>query len=450
MKHLPHPVVRKLAMAAALSVLLSTAAAAATVKAVESDRFVDFIGVQGSLDAEDAIWGSGATTWKARLAELGIRYMRTSIRTSTAARDKAKAIYNELGVRLNVVINPRRADGSLNANQIAPFMDFLRNQVGMEKVSSIEGPNEFSSTKYKGNADWVTELRSFQAKLYQNAKGDPRSRPVPVTAPTVWRRILEDYNALGSLGDSADNGTLHYYNGGRKPSRYKLERYFGDEIGIESPMDLAISNAQITRPNSPVYVTETGFNIQTGDVGETLVPERVAAKYIPRLFSEFFLRRSVVQRVYLYALVDSSDHHFGLVRKDMTRRPSFYAVKNLIALLSDKGPSFTTGSLTYNLSGNLANIHHFVAQKRDGRFYLVIWQDVRSWDRVQFVELFPPPADVKLDISAHHFRTVKTYRPTALDLADPNQGVLPVRTLNAPNTVTLKVPDHVVVVEMIP
>jgi hypothetical protein len=216
-------------------------------------------------------------------------------------------------------------------------------------------------------------------------------------------------------------------------------------------MDLAISNAQITRPDSPVFVTETGFSIQTGSPEETHVPERVAAKYLPRLLSEFFMRRSNVQRTYIYSLVDSpSDHPKGLLRKDMTRRPAFYAVKNTIALLKDKGPPFPTGSLTYTLSGDLTNIHHFVLQKRDQRFYLVIWNDVRSWDRLQFIELNPPAREVTLNLSSPSFKTVKIYRPTALDLADPNQGVLPVRTLAAPRSIVLRVPDHILIVEMIP
>jgi hypothetical protein len=125
-------------------------------------------------------------------------------------------------------------------------------------------------------------------------------------------------------------------------------------------------------------------------------------------------------------------------------------VKNTIKILSDPGPSFSPGSLTYTLSGNLFGIHRTVLQKRDRRFYLMIWNDAVSWDHIRLVEEHPPDRQLTLDVSQHRFQTMKVYRPTALGLSDPNRGALPVRTINAPRTVVLSVPDHVLIAEMIP
>jgi hypothetical protein len=73
-----------------------------------------------------------------------------------------------------------------------------------------------------------------------------------------------------------------------------------------------------------------------------------------------------------------------------------------------------------------------------------------SWDRLAQRDLDPPLRRLTLDVSQHRFRALRSYSPTALDLADPNQGALPIRTINRPRTIVLRVPDHVRIVELIP
>jgi hypothetical protein len=42
------------------------------------------------------------------------------------------------------------------------------------------------------------------------------------------------------------------------------------------------------------------------------------------------------------------------------------------------------------------------------------------------------------------------YHPTALGMPDPNRGAQPIKVINAPGSVVLTVPDHLMVLEMIP
>jgi hypothetical protein len=431
--------------------LLSPSARADVVRAAPSDSFVNFLGVQGHLHREGTIWETQAATLRARVGEIGIRYMRTQIRTSSVAHESAAALFGEHGVRLNVVFHPLRSDGSLNPTQIDSYLAFLRDQVGVEKILSIEGPNEYSSTKYDGNADWATELRGFQNQLYSAVKADSRLNSLPVVAPSIWRRIESDYNELGNLGNAADLGNLHYFNGGRKPTRYNRVRFFGDE-GIESRMDRAISNARITTPGKRVFVTEARYNVFEGAPVLLHVPERTAAKYVLRLVSEFFVRQDRVAKAFIASLIDGKgvENQYGLLRRDLSRRPAFFAVKNAIKILSDEGPNFSPGRLTYTLSGDLSHIHFGILQKRDRRFYLMIWNDAVSWDQERLVETNPPSRRLTLDVSEHRFRTMRLYLPTALDLADPNRGALPIQTIASPRAVVLSVPDHVLIAEMIP
>jgi hypothetical protein len=272
---------------------------------------------------------------------------------------------------------------------------------------------------------------------------------MPVLAPTIWRRLESDYRALGDLNTTTDSGNLHYYTGGRKPSRYGRQSLYQGTT-YESSVDMAIQNAQITTPGTKIQVTETGYDIRTTlPKSRFYVSERTSAKYTLRLISEFFLRRSKVSRTYLFSLIDESGHKLGLLRPDMSRRPSFFAIKNAITLLSDPGPAFSPGTLTYYLTGDTTNIRTALLQKRSGRFYLLIWLDAASYNQTtltdsDFVRL------LTLDLRSRHFSQAKIYRPTGLGLLDPNRGALPVQTINAPGLVSLNVPDQLMIVEMIP
>jgi hypothetical protein len=217
-------------------------------------------------------------------------------------------------------------------------------------------------------------------------------------------------------------------------------------------VDVAIQNARITSPNKRIFVTETGYNMQT-PLAPWLTPERVYAKYALRLIGDFFLRRALVEKIFFFSLIDSPNtvEKYGFLRGgDLVPRPVFFAVKNLIRIISDKGPGFATKVLNYGLTGDLSGIRRIFLQKRDGRFYLLIWNDVDSYDRRTLRELNPPARQLVLNVSQHHFARLNIYDPTALGMADPNRGALPVQSVNSPGSVTLHVPDRLMVVEMVP
>jgi hypothetical protein len=68
------------------------------------------------------------------------------------------------------------------------------------------------------------------------------------------------------------------------------------------------------------------------------------------------------------------------LRNDSTEKPAYKALENLINLLEDPDPRVETRSLDYALSGNLQDIHRTLLQKRDGRFYPLLWQEVPQYD----------------------------------------------------------------------
>src|SRR5690606_35790567 len=75
------------------------------------------------------------------------------------------------------------------------------------------------------------------------------------------------------------------------------------------------------------------------------------------------------------------ESNFGLLRNDLSPKPAFAALKNLIAICSDPGGgSAAPGALDYRVGGDQENLRHLLLQKSDGSFYLALWRAESVWD----------------------------------------------------------------------
>jgi hypothetical protein len=95
--------------------------------------------------------------------------------------------------------------------------------------------------------------------------------------------------------------------------------------------------------------------------------------------------------------------------------------------------------MTYSLGTPNTQIHHLLLQKSDGQFFLILWQEVSSYDckKQQDIAVSPRPVTLTLDHSA---RSISTYEPTV-------QGQLLHVYANAAK-VSLEVPDHPLVIQV--
>ena len=176
-----------------------------------------------------------------------------------------------------------------------------------------------------------------------------------------------------------DYGNWHPYPGGQCPT-------CGDVYGTN--IDRLMPRYRAPSGGLPIMVTETGYHnaLNGTDVGHRPVTEAAAGKYMPRLLLEYFNRG--IARTYLYELIDAKpdagkslrDSNFGLLRNNGVEKPAFRAIKSVIGLLRDPGPAFSPGALDYTLSGATDRVHHTLLQKRDGTFYLALWQERSSYD----------------------------------------------------------------------
>src|SRR5579883_750381 len=442
-----------------------------------ADRFVDSICVGTHWSYTDTPYGQRYGVVKQKLMAAGIRNVRDGF-YQNRPQDLGKS-----GIRMTIVADvPDRSNGDEKTIQAIVQQIQAANAAGA-KIDAVEGPNEpdlfwipsrFNKT-YKGQG-FPKGVMAFQKDLYDAVKRNPATAHLQVIGPSLG--VTYDPgggrpNPLpkGSLANAVDWGNFHPYPGGNPfsfPFDYNTtSKYYWNSNFPSVNIDEFPYNFDTYSPPfapKPMATTETGYS-----TFKQSVSEKVHAKYMPRLFLEFF--RKNVQRTCSYEFVDEFEDasrskreaNFGLLRHDLTPKPAYTAIQNLIALLRDPGNRFTPGGLAYSLDvrpvrnyrepfsrrvvtyDRTQYVHHVLLQKRDRTFYLALWHEVSANDTSVNPprEMQPPamPATLKLN---QPIRTVAIY-----SLGDDGHWTTtPVRLTN--NQLELTVPDRVTIVKLVP
>ncbi len=208
--------------------------------------------------------------------------------------------------------------------------------------------------------------------------------------------------------------------------------------------------AQVGIPGRALYSTETGYTTAPGNMNE--VSDLAKAKYTPRLSFEYF--NAGVKRAYNYQLLDhktgtTAQAHFGLVKLDGTKKPAFRAMENTIDILEDPGPDFVPSAFDYTLVNTTPDIHQTLLQKRDGTFYLVLWREVRSYDKLADRDISVPQQKVTVNFPAK-MQTIRVFDPTSTASSGPADDAesRPSRTLSSVNSVTEPIGDQVKIIQV--
>ncbi|MBD2020513.1 hypothetical protein H6F43_09965, partial [Leptolyngbya sp. FACHB-36] len=147
---------------------------------------------------------------------------------------------------------------------------------------------------------------------------------------------------------------------------------------------------------------------------------------------------------FLYELLNErpagdQENNFGLLRVDGSPKPAFTALKNLIALLQDAGTPIQPGTLSYSLSGDLAHVHHTLLQKSNGRFYLVLWQEISCFDVQQRTDVATIDRPLTLTLNTAVAQATGYY---------PISSTAPAWQSSNPRQLPISVPDHPLVIEL--
>ncbi len=419
---------------------------AAPVTAISADGFVDSFGT--NVHWIQSSYLQNYTTLEARLSDLGIRHVRDGASVGTgpnnAAFTPATNLYNHLGVDTNWITGWRTGGypAPLDPTKVGQEISTVKANVPLGSIGAFEGPNEYDLSHDSRETNWAGTLDTYQQNLFSTVNGDSQLAAKPVLAPSLTSAGA--YTSAGNLDSSIDSAVLHLYQSSRPPGTAG----WGSN-GYGSITYALNYCAYVQSPaHKPVWATECGYAYS----GTDFITEAVAAKYIPRMLAEFAVRG--VQRTYNYELCSDQ---WGLLRGDLSTRPSFLAVKNLLNLLNDNSwdttnkrwtqPSFTAGSLDYALSGTTANVHQLLLEKRNGVFYLALWQEV--YDPAYWTETWQP----KYTADAAVTLTVNTSAQAGVSIYTLNgDGTMTTTagTLNASHQVALSIPDRITVVAITP
>jgi hypothetical protein len=413
-------------------------AAAVVEQAGMADGFVDTIGVTVHVHYLNTPYGN-IEKFRSQLANLGTRYLRThgNYYTDLVAEkdyyDRMRALAAD-GQKFVLLIGrgPRGWGSNLDLNALTSAkLQRIKDQMG-DAIAAWEGPNEPDTLAV---TDWAARAKAYQQKLYSLVHSAPT-----IEAPVLGFALAQAGRAsqVGDVGPWADYGGMHPYPGGSNP---------GDPGSIDN-FNIKNYSTYMYPGRTTYWPTEAGYhNALNTASGHYPVSEAVAAKYVPRLYFEYYLRGFARTHVYEFydehqetALMDIQQH-FGQVRYDLTYKPAYTALKRTVHLLKDPGSPFAPGSLSYSLSGDLTNVHRALLQKRDGRFYLVVWQEVSCWDRVNKRFIPVPRRSITLNLGTPA-SSVSTY--------EPNQQLAALRTYTAVNQVALSVPDQLLIVKVTP
>jgi hypothetical protein len=405
-----------------------------------ADSFFNSIGICTHPNWRRTVWER--RDWEAPFGETGVVNLRGKIGSGPAAVAVLRRLRPlfDAGVRMCVTIAEQ--DGSaFDLKKTQASLDFLASHVGADNISGIESANEYNNPATRP-ADWVARLRHFQTWLHDSVRRNRAFDRVPLIAPSMWGRLTTDYRALGNLEPTVDRGNLHYYTGGRRPTRMG-EPGQSSELGggADSSLERAIADARTLSPRSRLWMSEFGYRVagaganHRGDLNE-----RIAAKYLLR--GLFDILAEGVEKTFIYTLIDD-DHetppaYHGLLDRSLRPRVAFHGLCNLMALFRDESSPRPSIAPDHSLAGATRAVRHHAFSRADGSKLVVLYQDVDSYDRRSRAALKVAPVAVRLDFA----------EPVRAEVFDPMVSATALRTGAPASRLTLAVGDSVTIVKI--
>jgi hypothetical protein len=385
-----------------LTILVTVAAvalpsAAYAQKVWQANRFVGSVGINIHLHFNETLYRDNFPLVKSRLIELGVRHVRDGLVDAIDWPTYYDRL-NELGaagIKCTLIVHPE--------DETALWLDYPSRVP--ECFHAYEGPNEFDLNR-QGLPNWADILRDTVIRL-SAIRDVPGLDHYDVYGPTVITK--KAYNELGDISPYIDVANTHHYFAGRNPET----RGWGPH-GYGS-MSFNLKLVDHYSVPLPIVTTEAGYRDDpdaekgrpSGPGSIDAVPPDIAGIYMPRTLLAKF--RAGYKRTFLYELADYwRSGSFGLLDEAGTPKPAFFAVKNLLNLLSDPGPQFSPTPLEYTIDDAPGSLYDMAFQKRDGRYYLALWMGVEDWDPIATEYRYPTPR--RITVNLPETMQVRVYR----------------------------------------
>ncbi|MBC2960292.1 hypothetical protein [Nocardioides deserti] len=353
-----------------------------------ADSLVDAYGVGIHTPFLDTPYADAGRVADA-LADLGVRHVRDDLFLRNPRQYKAIRTIAKRGIDFDLIMGRPDRPGTP-----ADYVRTLAEELPKSAVEAVEGINEWDH--FGRGRDWAREAAAWQRELYEKVKGTPATAHLPVLSPAL--AFSRNYLMLPDLSPWSDVANIHAYPGGEKPG---------------TALDTMVEALRAVLSPKPVVTTEAGYHNATRTTnGHRPTSERAAGLYLPRLLLEHVQRGQA--RVYSYELIDefrdaaktNPEANFGLLRRDWSPKPAYTAMKTMLGLLADPGPSFAPTPLDLGLSGWPLDGRYVVTQKRDGTYVVLMYRNDSVWDTSTRRDLALDATNVRLDFPRSYGMTV--------------------------------------------
>lgn len=411
-------------------------------------------------------------TWKNWACNSKLKVLRGVVKpwpgfTSTSwGNNQINDLYNSCGIKWILFLGPPR-NVSTNGSRSSDFTDGLaalaHNSVAKESVHAIELENEAdnfywsscrtivtsTTTRHCTISEWAQRVRdeAVEVRAWMDANG---WSDIPLYAPSFIKSgpcqgcggysDQPDPYDVGDLSAYVTHGNIHPYSGGLLPE---------NALGDPTKFDSNLFRANLTAPGKPVVVTEFGFhtpctiNSTSGVIcsyrngsGQVTPPhpgvdENTQSIYLVRAFADYFnkgIKHSSMYELlderYDYTANQNGENHFGLVRRNLTAKPSYNAIGRLMGYF-ERNVDFTPTPMEVKVTSPTGiSINTVAFQYRDGttgigtprlNMVVLIWRPVSVWDRTTFQPVNIPSENITLEVKRCDWpwgMYMKTERPT--------------------------------------
>jgi hypothetical protein len=353
---------------------------------LSAERFLDSVGVVTHFNYIDTTYARRAELVEL-LRELGVRHLRDAM-----PQPDQQPLIAGLQAARDIGIKATLHTGDVKRPPDVAVADAQHFLAG--GIEAFEGPNEPDNN---GDPAWPETVRAYMPAL--DAAVRRRAPGVGVLGPAFVHPVASRGLLPADLPGLANE---HPYSGGEPPER---------------ALGTALRNIPAPLRRRGVVITEAGFHNALRDTkDQPPSSEEAAAAYLPRVLLSAF--GAGVRRTFVYELVDEKPddgladavQRWGLVRRDLSRKPAFGAVRTLLAAVrASPGPATGPGP-SWRLRTE-RSVQRVTLRRRDGSRVLALWRPVSVWDTTSRtpVTATAVPAELAFDVPA---RDVAVWRPS--------------------------------------
>ena len=418
------------------------------IKAEKAQSDADFL---SSIGVNSAVSRRGETlpnTIKC-VKYLGVRWIRSGYESDIPVSDLI-ALHRATGCKFSYGL----LSGGIDLNRLLAGGRELAQAGALLAFEGNNEPNNWGVTydgeQGGGKADTWIPVAKLQRDLYKAVKNDPVLKSYPVWSITengaekdnVGLQFLAIPPGAGCVMPDgikyADFANCHnYFTHPSWPGLHDNQTWISADPTSACRVDGLYGNYGVTWAKHfkgydtaqlmtlPRVTTETGITL------DTTITESIQGLLYMSVYLAQFKRGWSHTAIYL--LRDRTDEAgnqtFGFYKPDYTPRLAAIYLHNLTTILADNGTPSKLGSLRYSIPNEPDTVHDLFLQKSDGRYDLVVWDERFTGGE----------DDVKVDFGKR-VGLIKVY--------DPTVGTTPVQTVHGASSVSLKMSDHPLVLEL--